>query len=138
MFVAWFCVGIREEDSAVGLWAWARPDVQTYALLVRGLAACLRVPDAIRIIKYVTNVGVPSEEEVVFSLLCSCNSTFVLWFIVTYHFAYCKYWANETSLEELYLHLILSNFPKNYMFYQHSPLIWSLYCCSHRGKNTAQ
>ena len=72
------CLGIREEASGVGLWTWARPDVQTYALVVRGLAACLRVPDAIRMIKYVGNVGVPSEEVVVFSLLCGCNAFFVL------------------------------------------------------------
>ncbi|XP_039118147.1 uncharacterized protein LOC120254065 [Dioscorea cayenensis subsp. rotundata] len=72
-----FAAGIREEDSAVGLWTWARPDVQTYALLVRGLAACLRVPDAIKIIKYVTNVGVPSEEEVLFGKIVRCPTCIV-------------------------------------------------------------
>ncbi|KAJ0971733.1 hypothetical protein J5N97_019692 [Dioscorea zingiberensis] len=64
--------GISGEPSAVGGWEWTRPNVQTYALLIRGLAASLRVPDAIRMINYVCNVGVSSEEEVPFGKIVRC------------------------------------------------------------------
>lgn len=52
------------EKGPVERWKWARPDVHTYALLVRGLAASLRVSDAIRTITNVCRVGVSSGEEV--------------------------------------------------------------------------
>lgn len=49
---------------AIARWKWARPDVQTYGLMVQRLAASLRVSDALRIIDYVSRVGVSSGEEV--------------------------------------------------------------------------
>lgn len=53
-----------ENGSSVERWNWARPDARTYALLVWGLAASLKVSDAIRMIGYVSHVGVSPGEEV--------------------------------------------------------------------------
>lgn len=64
-----FVHGISE---TVKRWSWTRPDVCTCALLVRGLAASLRVSDAIRIITYVSRVGVSSGEEVPFGTIVQC------------------------------------------------------------------
>ncbi|KAF6163743.1 hypothetical protein GIB67_038057 [Kingdonia uniflora] len=43
-----FDQGVNESGSFAERWKWARPDVDIYALLVCGLAASLRVSDAIR------------------------------------------------------------------------------------------
>ncbi|XP_072995285.1 uncharacterized protein [Typha latifolia] len=51
---------------------WSRPDVRTYALLVRGLAASLHVSGAISIIDYVSRVGVSSREELPFGMIVRC------------------------------------------------------------------
>lgn len=63
-------------SSAQGLltarWVWGRPDVETYAVLVRGLAAALRVSDAIKMITCVSRVGVSSGEEVPFGMIVPC------------------------------------------------------------------
>lgn len=57
-------------DKEVGdRWRWSRPDVNTYTLLVLGLAASLRVSDALRIIATVCRVGVSPGEEVTLQLL---------------------------------------------------------------------
>ena len=45
-------------------WNWSRPDVHTYTLLVKGLAALLRVSDALRVVDCVCRVGVSPGEEV--------------------------------------------------------------------------
>ncbi|KAK8958884.1 hypothetical protein KSP40_PGU009032 [Platanthera guangdongensis] len=50
-------------NGVTNLWVWARPDVQTYALLVRRLASCLRVADAVRIIGLVSGSGVTFGDE---------------------------------------------------------------------------
>ncbi|XP_062191440.1 uncharacterized protein LOC133895276 isoform X2 [Phragmites australis] len=63
---------MRSGFAGVGGWRWARPDVRTYALLVRQLAAALRVSDAIRIIDYVSRAGVSSTEEVPFGMIVRC------------------------------------------------------------------
>lgn len=56
-------VGVRDKDVG-DVWKWPRPDVNTYTLLVRGLAASLRVSDALTIIANVCRVGVSPGEEV--------------------------------------------------------------------------
>ncbi|KAL6639945.1 hypothetical protein ACP70R_022255 [Stipagrostis hirtigluma subsp. patula] len=68
---------MRSGFARVGGWRWARPDVQTYALLVRRLAAALRVTDAIRIIDYVSRGGVSSAEEVPFGMIVRCPTCMV-------------------------------------------------------------
>ncbi|XP_071702044.1 uncharacterized protein [Rutidosis leptorrhynchoides] len=56
---------------------WSRPDVNTYTLLVRGLAALLRVSDALRIIDNVCRVGVSPGEEVPFGKIVRCPSCMI-------------------------------------------------------------
>ncbi|KAI3951024.1 hypothetical protein MKW92_045562, partial [Papaver armeniacum] len=63
-----------EQDSSIKEWKWSRPDVRTYASLVRGLAASLRVSDAIRMVNEVCRVGVSSGEEVPFGKVVRCPS----------------------------------------------------------------
>ncbi|KAI3900775.1 hypothetical protein MKW98_012499 [Papaver atlanticum] len=63
-----------EQDSSIKDWKWSRPDVRTYASLVRGLAASLRVSDAIRMVNEVCRVGVSSGEEVPFGKVVRCPS----------------------------------------------------------------
>ncbi|KAI0523472.1 hypothetical protein KFK09_005867 [Dendrobium nobile] len=60
------------EVTNLDRWGWARPNVQTYALLVRGLAACLRVADALGIIGLVSGAGVASGDEVPFGMIVQC------------------------------------------------------------------
>jgi hypothetical protein len=45
-------------------WRWTPPSVQVYAALVRGLAASLRVAEAIDIVGQVRRRGLPKGEEV--------------------------------------------------------------------------
>lgn len=53
-----------DNATLVERWKWSRPDVHTYTLLVKGLAALLRVSDALRMIDCVCRVGVSPGEEV--------------------------------------------------------------------------
>ncbi|GJU48501.1 pentatricopeptide repeat superfamily protein, partial [Tanacetum coccineum] len=65
-------------DKDVGdRWRWSRPDVNTYTLLVRALAASLRVSDALRIIGTVCRVGVSPGEEVPFGKIVRCPSCMI-------------------------------------------------------------
>ncbi|XP_076885193.1 uncharacterized protein LOC143534636 [Bidens hawaiensis] len=65
-------------DKNVGdRWRWSRPDVNTYTLLVRGLAASLRVSDVLRIIGNVCRVGVSPGEEVPFGKIVKCPSCMI-------------------------------------------------------------
>ncbi|MFS8029843.1 putative tetratricopeptide-like helical domain superfamily [Helianthus anomalus] len=65
-------------DKDVGdRWRWSRPDVNTYTLLVRGLAASLRVSDALKIIANVCRVGVSPGEEVPFGKIVKCPSCMI-------------------------------------------------------------
>ena len=57
-----------EMASTVQRWKWSRPDVHTCTLLVQGLAASLRVSDALKMIGAVSRVGVSPGEEVWMSL----------------------------------------------------------------------
>ncbi|KAG0489046.1 hypothetical protein HPP92_007657 [Vanilla planifolia] len=65
---------VRDTNEVTPLqkWRWARPDVQTYALLVRGLSASLRVSEAIRIIELVSGAEVDSGNEVPFGVIVRC------------------------------------------------------------------
>ncbi|OVA00979.1 hypothetical protein BVC80_8913g31 [Macleaya cordata] len=66
-----------DQGSSVEGWKWSRPDVQTYASLVRGLAASLRVSDAINTVNEVCRVGVSSGEEVPFGKVVRCPSCMI-------------------------------------------------------------
>ncbi|XP_008793155.2 uncharacterized protein LOC103709522 isoform X1 [Phoenix dactylifera] len=72
-----FSQGVSENNSSVKGWTWARPDVRTYALMVRGLAASSRVSDAIRMISYVSRAGVSAGEEVSFGMIVRCPNCMI-------------------------------------------------------------
>jgi pentatricopeptide repeat protein len=56
-----YIAGVTEIER----WKWSRPDVSVYTSLVQGLAAALKVSDALKMIDYICRVGVsPSEDEV--------------------------------------------------------------------------
>ncbi|XVF10401.1 hypothetical protein REPUB_Repub07fG0179600 [Reevesia pubescens] len=56
----------------VDRWKWSRPDVNIYTTLVQGLAASLRVSDALRMIDDICRVGVSPGEEVPFGKVVRC------------------------------------------------------------------
>ncbi|KAI7989333.1 hypothetical protein LOK49_LG13G01005 [Camellia lanceoleosa] len=58
-------------------WKWSRPDIHTYTLLVQGLAAPLRVSDALKIIGAVSRVGVSPGEEVPFGKIVRCPTCMI-------------------------------------------------------------
>lgn len=60
-----FVLSAMNEVTTFESWGWSRPDVETYVLLVRGLAACLRVADALRIIGLISGAGIASGDEVI-------------------------------------------------------------------------
>ncbi|KAH6800835.1 Pentatricopeptide repeat superfamily protein [Perilla frutescens var. hirtella] len=60
-----------ENATSVKRWKWSRPDVHSYTLLVKGLAASLRVSDALRMVDCVCQVGVSPGEEGSRSLMLS-------------------------------------------------------------------
>ncbi|CAL0330987.1 unnamed protein product [Lupinus luteus] len=55
-------------------WKWSRPNADVYTLLIQGLAASLRVSDALTAIKYICEVGVSPGEEVRFGKIVRCPS----------------------------------------------------------------
>ena len=57
-------IGVSENGPLVDRWKWSRPDVSIYTTLVQGLAALLRVSDALRMIDDICRVGVSPGEEV--------------------------------------------------------------------------
>ncbi|KAI3468602.1 hypothetical protein Pfo_025265 [Paulownia fortunei] len=69
--------GWVENSTSVERWKWSRPDVHTYTLLVKGLAASLRVSDALRMIDCVCRVGVSPGEEVPFGKVVRCPSCMI-------------------------------------------------------------
>ncbi|KAJ0427572.1 putative tetratricopeptide-like helical domain superfamily [Helianthus annuus] len=71
-----FDTGVGDKDIG-DRWRWSRPDVNTYTLLVRGLAASLRVSDALKIITNVCRVGVSPGEEVPFGKIVKCPSCMI-------------------------------------------------------------
>ncbi|XP_010272520.1 PREDICTED: uncharacterized protein LOC104608279 isoform X4 [Nelumbo nucifera] len=68
--------GISEQDT-VERWKWSRPNVQICASMVQGLAASLRVTDAIRTIGDACRVGVSAGEEVTFGKIVRCPTCMI-------------------------------------------------------------
>ncbi|KAH6783437.1 Pentatricopeptide repeat superfamily protein [Perilla frutescens var. hirtella] len=66
-----------ENATSVERWKWSRPDVHAYTLLVKGLAASLRVSDALRMVDCVCRVGVSPGEEVPFGMVVRCPSCMI-------------------------------------------------------------
>ncbi|XP_057822133.2 uncharacterized protein LOC131034612 isoform X2 [Cryptomeria japonica] len=64
-------------DSSTQRWRWAQPDVTTYTTLVRGLAASLRVSDAIQTIKDISRIGAPPGNEVPFGKVVKCPNCMI-------------------------------------------------------------
>ncbi|CAN1178059.1 hypothetical protein LINPERHAP2_LOCUS33465 [Linum perenne] len=61
-----FDQAVGENDGSIQRWKWSRPNVRIYTSLVRGLAASLKVSDALKTIEYICRVGVsPSEDRVI-------------------------------------------------------------------------
>ncbi|KAL8063967.1 hypothetical protein ABFX02_01G060800 [Erythranthe guttata] len=67
-----FDSGRVDGSMSVERWKWSRPDVHTYILLVKGLAASLKVSEALRMIDCVCRVGVSPGEEVPFGKVVRC------------------------------------------------------------------
>ncbi|XP_014509461.1 uncharacterized protein LOC106768702 [Vigna radiata var. radiata] len=65
---------VDESGPLAARWKWSRPNANVYALLIQGLAAVLRVSDALRVIKYICEVGVSPGEEVRFGKVVKCPS----------------------------------------------------------------
>ncbi|MCI07728.1 pentatricopeptide repeat-containing protein, partial [Trifolium medium] len=63
-----------ESGPLVERWKWSRPNARVYTLLVQGLAASLRVSDALSVVKYICEVGVSPSEEVPFGKIVRCPS----------------------------------------------------------------
>lgn len=71
----WQCVCllwlVDENGPLVERWKWSRPNARVYTMLIQGLAASLRVSDALSVVKYICEVGVsPSEEVRLNEFLC--------------------------------------------------------------------
>jgi pentatricopeptide repeat protein len=64
LLITYTRAGASENRPSVERWRWTRPDVHVYTTLVQGLAASLRVSDALRIIEDICQVGVSPGEEV--------------------------------------------------------------------------
>ncbi|GMJ06200.1 hypothetical protein like AT1G64430 [Hibiscus trionum] len=67
-----FDTGVSENGPLLDRWKWSRPDVGIYTTLVQGLAALVRVSDALRIIDDICRVGVSPSEEVPFGKVVRC------------------------------------------------------------------
>ncbi|XP_031280912.1 uncharacterized protein LOC116139372 isoform X2 [Pistacia vera] len=72
-----FDQGVSENDTFVDRWKWSRPDVSVYTTLVQGLAASLKVSDALRLIEDICRVGVSPGEEVPFGKVVRCPTCFI-------------------------------------------------------------
>ncbi|KAL3742933.1 hypothetical protein ACJRO7_018267 [Eucalyptus globulus] len=72
-----FDQGLGEDGAYVGRWRWSRPDVRVYSLLVHGLAASLRVSDALSVIDIICQVGVSPGVEVPFGKVVRCPSCMI-------------------------------------------------------------
>ncbi|OMO79777.1 hypothetical protein CCACVL1_13435 [Corchorus capsularis] len=67
-----FDTGVSENGPLIDRWKWSRPDVGIYTTLVQGLAASLRVSDALQMIDDICRVGVSPGEEVPFGKVVRC------------------------------------------------------------------
>ncbi|XP_061361039.1 uncharacterized protein LOC133304967 isoform X2 [Gastrolobium bilobum] len=65
---------VGENGPLAERWKWSRPNAHVYTLLIQGLAASLRVSDALKVIKYICEVGVSPGEEVRFGKVVRCPS----------------------------------------------------------------
>ncbi|KAL5552301.1 hypothetical protein UlMin_002477 [Ulmus minor] len=72
-----FDQGVGETGPFVERWKWSRPDVGVYTSLIQGLAASLRVSDALRMISNICQVGVSPGEEVPFGKVVKCPSCMI-------------------------------------------------------------
>ncbi|GMH26724.1 hypothetical protein Nepgr_028567 [Nepenthes gracilis] len=72
-----FDQGFMENDTNVERWKWSRPDVSTSVSLVLGLAASLRVSDALKVITDICRVGVSPGEEVHFGKVVRCPTCMI-------------------------------------------------------------
>ncbi|KAK4601292.1 hypothetical protein RGQ29_010735 [Quercus rubra] len=72
-----FDQGTTENGSFAERWKWSRPDVHVYTSLIRGLAASLRVSDALKIIEDICQMGVSPAEEVPFGKVVRCPSCMI-------------------------------------------------------------
>ncbi|CAA2996841.1 uncharacterized protein LOC111375476 [Olea europaea var. sylvestris] len=68
---------VSDKVIPVQRWKWSMPDVHTYTLLVKGLAASLRVLDALKMIDSVCRVGMSPGEEVPFGKVVRCPSCMI-------------------------------------------------------------
>lgn len=69
-------------NSSIQCWRWDQPDITTYTTLIRGLAASLRVSDAIRAIKDISCVGTPLGDEVSFGKVVKCPYCMIAFAVV--------------------------------------------------------
>ncbi|CAI8619590.1 unnamed protein product [Vicia faba] len=65
---------VDENGPLVERWKWSRPNARVYTMLIQGLAASLRVSDALSVVKYICEVGVSPSEEVPFGKIVRCPS----------------------------------------------------------------
>ncbi|PQQ16791.1 uncharacterized protein Pyn_28174 [Prunus yedoensis var. nudiflora] len=72
-----FDQGVNENGPFVERWKWSRPDVRVYTSLILGLAASLKVSDALRMINNICRVGVSPAEEVPFGKVVRCPSCMI-------------------------------------------------------------
>ncbi|BBH07961.1 Pentatricopeptide repeat superfamily protein [Prunus dulcis] len=72
-----FDQGVNENGPLVERWKWSRPDVRVYTSLILGLAASLKVSDALRMINNICRVGVSPAEEVPFGKVVRCPSCMI-------------------------------------------------------------
>ncbi|XP_021757672.1 uncharacterized protein LOC110722696 [Chenopodium quinoa] len=68
---------LKENGGIVVRWKWPRPDLNTYTTLVIGLAASLRVTNALNIIDEICRVGLSPGEEVPFGKIIKCPTCMV-------------------------------------------------------------
>ncbi|KAK3228065.1 hypothetical protein Dsin_007927 [Dipteronia sinensis] len=71
------CKGVSVNSSFVDRWRWSRLDVSIYTSLVQGLAASLKVSNALRLINYICRVGVSPGEEVPFGKVVRCPTCLI-------------------------------------------------------------
>ncbi|XP_065858586.1 uncharacterized protein [Euphorbia lathyris] len=67
-----------DQGASENGWKWSRPNVTVYITLVEGLASSLKVSDALKMIDYISRIGVsPGEEEVPFGKVVRCPTCMI-------------------------------------------------------------
>lgn len=76
---SWGCAFavLSENGGFVENWKWPRPDLQIYTTLVLGLAASLRVSDALKMVSDICRVGASPGEEVPFGKIVRCPTCMI-------------------------------------------------------------